>query len=229
MSQKIVFLIFSGPTKEYIDPIRFISNESSGKMGKALAETAFKRGHDVVFISGPVNKYPTNVRLIEVTTALEMFKEVKLNLRKVNIVIGVAAVSDYRAAKIYKHKIKKNVALQKIELKENPDIIKYCAKKKSKQVVCGFALETRAMLSNAKEKLRKKNLDMILVNGKETFGSDRATFYLVREGKVLKIKNKSKIHIAGIIIDDLVRLYENTKTGRAKHKRVYGMGRRRGI
>jgi phosphopantothenoylcysteine synthetase/decarboxylase len=213
MPSKIVFLIFSGPTKEYIDPVRFVSNESSGKMGKALAESAFERGHDVIFISGPVNEYPANVKLIKVTTALEMFKEVKLNLKEVNVVIGVAAVADYRSAKIYKHKIKKNKMSRRICLKENPDIIEYCAKKKHKQVTCGFALETRNMLSNAREKLRKKNLNMILVNGKEAFGSDKASVYLVKEKKVVEMKNKNKPYIAGIIIDELVKIYGDTRAG----------------
>jgi phosphopantothenoylcysteine synthetase/decarboxylase len=212
MPQKIVFLIFSGPTKEYIDPVRFVSNESSGKMGKALAESAFKRGHGVIFVSGPVNEYPANVKLRKVTTALEMFKEVKLNLKKANVVIGVAAVADYRAAKIYKHKIKRNKTAWKISLKENPDIIEYCAKK-NKQVTCGFALETKNMLSNAMEKLRRKNLNMILVNGKEAFGSDKATVYLVKEKKVVEMKNKNKTYIAGIIIDELVRIYGDIRAG----------------
>jgi phosphopantothenoylcysteine synthetase/decarboxylase len=213
MSQKIVFLIFSGPTKEYIDPVRFISNESSGKMGKALAESAFKRGHDVIFVSGPVDKYPSNVKLTKVTTALEMFKEVKLNLKEVNIVIGVAAVADYRVAKIYKHKIKKKKGARKIFLKENPDIIEYCARKNKQQVTCGFALETRNMLRNAREKLRRKNLNMILVNGKEAFGSDKATVYLVKGGEVVEMKNKNKTYIAGIIIDELVKIYGYIRTG----------------
>ena len=107
MSKKLTFLILSGPTKEYIDTVRYISNESSGKMGLALAGYAVKKGYKVIFISGEVKKYPKRVELVKVTTALEMFKASKFNLQTADIIISVAAVADYRPAKFQKHKIKK--------------------------------------------------------------------------------------------------------------------------
>lgn len=133
MSAKLTFLILSGPTKEYIDPVRYISNESSGKMGKALAQAVLEKDHKVIFVSGHVNVLPKNVKLIKVISALEMLEAVKANLKKSDIIISVAAVADYRPAKICKHKIKKTNSTSHgiIKLKRNPDIVKYCGNHKA--------------------------------------------------------------------------------------------------
>ncbi len=192
MSKKIILLILSGPTREYIDPVRFISNESSGKMGKALAQVALKRECGVIFISGPTSVFPTDVKLIKVTTALEMFKETKLNFEKADIIVSVAAVADYCPVKTYKHKIKKNSAGMLIKLKRNPDIVGYCGKNKKNQIVAGFALETENLIDNARVKLGNKKLDLIIANGKESFGMDSATMYIISTDVVLEIKNKNK-------------------------------------
>jgi phosphopantothenoylcysteine decarboxylase/phosphopantothenate--cysteine ligase len=212
MSKELTFLILSGPTKEYIDPVRYISNESSGKMGLALAEDAIKKGHKVIFISGEVEKYPTQVKLVKVTTALEMFKECKHNLQKADIVISAAAVADYRSAKFQKHKIKKSANPMFLELKKNPDIIKYCAQNKSNQVVVGFALETQKLVKNAKLKLQNKNLDLLVANNINSFGSDKTTIYLIKSDNVTEIKNKNKKFIAGKIIDETIRIFGNIKS-----------------
>ncbi|MDR1245251.1 MAG: hypothetical protein LBJ98_04690 [Endomicrobium sp.] len=212
MSKKLTFLILSGPTKEYIDPVRYISNESSGKMGLALADYAVKNGYKVIFISGKVKKYPKRVELVKVTTALEMFKASKFNLETADIIISVAAVADYRPAKFQKHKIKKSGKSMLLELKKNPDIVKYCGKNKSDQVVVGFALETQNLLANAKLKLKSKKLDLIVANGRDSFGYDKTTVHLISSDSIIKIENRSKKFIAGKIIDETARLFENIKS-----------------
>jgi phosphopantothenoylcysteine synthetase/decarboxylase len=214
MTKKLTFLIFSGPTKEYIDPVRFISNESSGKMGNAIARSVLKKKHNIIFISGPASVFPENIKPIKITSAMEMFKEVKVNFKKADIIIGVAAVADYRPIKIYRHKIKKNSPRISIELKRNPDIIRYCGKNKKNQIVVGFALETRDLINNAKFKLENKNLDLIVVNGKKSFNSDNTTVFLISSDVVLEIKNKNKKIIAERILNETIRIFEDIKFGK---------------
>jgi len=209
ISKKITFLILSGPTKEYIDPVRFISNDSSGKMGSALAEAILRRGYNIIFVSGPANIFPANVKIIKVTTALEMFKEAKLNFMKADIIISAAAVADYRPVKIHRHKIKKNSSRILIEFKQNPDIVKYCAGKKKNQIVVGFALETENLLNSARLKLKSKKLDLIIANGEESPGLWDATAYMISADSILEMKNKNKKIIAEKVIDETIRLFEN--------------------
>jgi phosphopantothenoylcysteine synthetase/decarboxylase len=214
MAKKLTFLILSGPTKEYIDPVRFISNESSGKMGNALVQAALKRECDIVFISGPSSVFPTNVKIIKVTTALEMFKETKLNFKEADIVISAAAVADYCPVITYRRKIKKKRAGMMIKLKQNPDIVGFCGKNKKNQVVAGFTLETENLIGNARLKLRNKKLDLITANGKESLGSDSATVYIINANNVLEIKNKNKKIIAEKIIDETIRMFRNIESGK---------------
>jgi phosphopantothenoylcysteine synthetase/decarboxylase len=209
ISKKITFLILSGPTKEYIDPVRFISNDSSGKMGSALAEAILRRGYSIIFVSGPANIFPANVKIIKVTTALEMFKEAKQNFMKADIIISAAAVADYRPVKIHRHKIKKNSSRVLIEFKQNPDIVKYCAGKKKNQIVVGFALETEDLLNSARLKLKSKKLDLIIANGEESPGLWNATAYMISADRILEMKNKNKKIIAEKVIDETIRLFEN--------------------
>ncbi|MDR3071244.1 MAG: phosphopantothenoylcysteine decarboxylase [Endomicrobium sp.] len=211
MSKKITFLILSGPTREYIDPVRYISNESSGKMGNALVEAVLENGYEVIFVSGPVNKFPKNIKPIKVIATLEMFREVKTNFRKADIIISVAAVADYRPLETYKHKLKKD-CLKSIKLKQNRDIVKYCGENKKNQVVVGFALETKDLIKNAKLKLKNKNLDLIVANDKTALNSNRATAYIVSDKGVAKIKNMTKKTIAGKIIHEAIRIFENIKS-----------------
>ncbi|MDR0617805.1 MAG: phosphopantothenoylcysteine decarboxylase [Endomicrobium sp.] len=222
MNKKIRFLILSGPTKEYIDPVRYISNESSGRMGSALAEVAIKKGYEVIFVSGPAKVLPKNVKIINVVTALDMFKVTKLNFKRTDIVISAAAIADYRPLKVSKHKIKKDCSspTMSIKLKQNPDIIKYCGKNKKSQIVAGFALETKNLISNALIKLKKKNLDLIVANGVETFNSKNSTVNIITQNNVLKIKNKSKNTIAGKIIDETVKIFKNIKVCKDNYRRL---------
>jgi phosphopantothenoylcysteine decarboxylase/phosphopantothenate--cysteine ligase len=159
-------LITAGPTYEAIDPVRFIGNHSSGKMGFSLAEEAVKRGAKVILISGP-SAEKTNVQNIEihrVTSAKEMFEKVFQYYEKVDVAIASAAVADYAPKEVAKEKIKKNDDNLTIELIKNPDILKTMGEKKNHQFLVGFALETQNEEENAKGKLEKKNLDMIVLN-----------------------------------------------------------------
>jgi phosphopantothenoylcysteine synthetase/decarboxylase len=183
-------------------------------MGNALAQAALRRKYNVIFVSGPSSVFPTNVKLIKVTTALEMFKEVQSNFKKADIVISAAAVADYCPVITYKSKIKKNGAEMLIKLKRNPDIIEYCGKNKKNQVVAGFALETKNLIGNAKLKLKNKKLDLITANGKESCCSDSATMYIISANGILEIKNKNKKIIAEKVIDETIRMFKNIESGK---------------
>jgi len=158
-------LITAGPTREPIDPVRFISNRSSGKMGYALADIAFKRGHSVVLISGPVAlKPPKGVCCVNVTTAADMLAAVRKNIKKCDALVMAAAVSDFRPAIFAAKKIKKNAISLSLPLKLNPDILKTVASAKGKRIFVGFAAETGRLRPEALRKLRDKNLDLIAAN-----------------------------------------------------------------
>ncbi|MDR1941108.1 MAG: phosphopantothenoylcysteine decarboxylase [Endomicrobium sp.] len=218
--KKLTFLITSGPTREYIDPVRFISNDSSGKMGRALALSALKRGHKVIFISGPSGVYPSSkAEIIKVVSAADMFKAVKKNLFKADVVIGAAAVSDFKPVFFHRHKIKKTGDNQTggvlIKLKKNPDIIAYCAKNKRSRIVAGFALETKDLIKNARGKMKDKNLDLVVANAKESISCDLASVFIInKNGGMLKLENAGKKFIAGKIIDEIIGIYKNNQIGK---------------
>jgi phosphopantothenoylcysteine synthetase/decarboxylase len=214
---KLTFLILSGPTREYIDPVRFITNESSGKMGKALFDVVVEKKHKLIFITGQATELPVlkdkNVEIINVTTAQEMFEAVKKNLAKADIVISAAAICDFRVAHKQKHKIKKTTDRLTLELVKNPDIIAYCASHKKNRVIVGFALETKDLIKNAKEKLKKKNLDFIVANTNKSFGQDKTSAYILRtDAKPKLMENLSKIQISRSIINESISIFTNTKT-----------------
>lgn len=214
-SKELTFLIMSGPTREYIDPVRFISNESSGKMGAALANYALKKKHKVIFISGPADFYPSKkANIINIISAQDMYKQLKKYFKEADIIIGAAAVADFKPAKTNKHKIKKEESDLIIKLKKNPDIIAYCGKNKKNQIVAGFALETKNIIENAEKKMINKDLDMIIANGKESLGADKTDIIIMskynKEDIVLKDLDKNKI--AEKIIDETIRIFKNTKT-----------------
>ncbi|MDR1695368.1 MAG: hypothetical protein LBR69_01870 [Endomicrobium sp.] len=214
----LTFLITSGSTKEYIDPVRFIGNDSSGKMGTELARQALRKKHKVIFITGKSEikletSLPEPVEIIKTVSASDMFKAVKENFKKADIIIGAAAVADFRPVSRSRHKIKKESALPVIKLKKNPDIIAYCGKNKKKQVVAGFALETQNLVLNAQKKLKRKNLDLIAANGSRSLGSDKTAVCLISpELGVKSLKQASKNIIAGKIIDETIRIFERIKT-----------------
>ena len=195
-------LITAGPTQEPIDPVRFITNRSSGKMGYALAEAAIESGAQVTLISGPVNiEPPSNCNLVAIKTAKEMYESVMHHIKGADVYIGTAAVSDYSPAHINESKIKKdgrNVAMV-LELKENQDILKSVSELEERPYVVGFAAETDNLIENAKKKLNNKNLDLIVANDvsdKEIgFDSDENEVTLIthEEKQFIQKQNKRKI------------------------------------
>lgn len=202
-------LITAGPTQEYIDPVRYISNHSSGKMGYALAECAAARGAEVHLVSGPVAlPCPRGVKRIGVTSAHEMLEACKEVFNQADIAIFSAAVSDFRPQTQYDTKLKKASnaeALQQIVLEENPDILSYCGHtKKPSQIVVGFAAETNNLIQNAQTKLNTKAADLIVANdvsGGKVFGSDSNQAFLVSPNGVVELPSMSKRELAGKILD----------------------------
>jgi len=199
-------LVTAGPTREPIDPVRFISNRSSGKTGYSIASVALRRGHKVVLISGPVSvQPPPNVVLIKVVTAADMLAAVTEKIGWCDALIMSAAVSDWRAAKFSKEKIKKNKMPDLLPLAQNPDILMTVARQKGKKIFVGFAAETGRLRPEALRKLREKNLDLIVANdiscpgaGFET-DTNRVTLFSAG-GEHEKLPLMTKVKIAELII-----------------------------
>jgi phosphopantothenoylcysteine decarboxylase/phosphopantothenate--cysteine ligase len=205
-------LITAGPTQEPLDPVRFISNRSSGKMGYALAEAARARGARVILVSGPVHLAPPHgVEVIPVHTAVEMREKVFANLAPASIVIKSAAVADFHLSNVPDQKIKKTAARVSLELDPTPDILAELGRKKGDRLLIGFAAETQNLQQEARRKLESKNCDMVvgnLVGGAGTgFESDQNEVVLVmRTGETLPLPRASKRDIAGQIFDELLKL-----------------------
>lgn len=199
-------LISAGPTYEDIDPVRFIGNRSSGKMGYAIAKAAFLRGADVTLVSGPSsqNIYP-EIKTLKVRSAVEMEKAVKKEIDKNDLLIMSAAVSDFRPSKTSSNKIKKGKGSLDLKLEMNVDILSSIKSRKTK--VVGFALETQNELSNANKKLKEKNLDMIVLNspGKESgFEVDTNKVTIIKQdGKQIKLPLLSKFQVANKILSEI--------------------------
>lgn len=165
-------LVTAGPTQEAIDPVRYITNHSTGKMGYALAEAAMLRGAEVTLISGPTAiEPPMFVNVIPIISAQEMFEKVATNATENDIIIKAAAVADYRPKEVCDEKIKKSDHDTEIELERTTDILAYLGKNKGKTFLCGFSMETENMLENSRRKLDKKNLDMIVANNLKDKGA----------------------------------------------------------
>ncbi|MHC4292869.1 MAG: phosphopantothenoylcysteine decarboxylase domain-containing protein [Planctomycetota bacterium] len=196
------FLITAGGTREYIDPVRFISNESSGKMGYALAQTASRSGHKVTLISAACMQPPIGVDFVGVDSAKEMFEAVKKLFKKCDCLIMAAAVSDYTPVRPLKTKIKKDRSELILKLKPTKDILAWAGKNKKKnQLVVGFALEDKNLRQNAEKKLKQKNLDMIVANTPTAIAADQSTVHIKIAGKKwFKTENKDKTTIAKKII-----------------------------
>jgi phosphopantothenoylcysteine decarboxylase / phosphopantothenate---cysteine ligase len=172
------WLITAGPTREPLDPVRYLSNHSTGKMGFAIAAAALQAGHEILLITGPTQEqlaHP-NLKLLHIESAEDLLREVQAHWAWADIGIFSAAVADYRVAEVATEKIKKNDEQMQLSLVKNPDILAWAAAHKSKQIVVGFALETNNSQQNALKKLRSKNLDYIVLNeqqnGVSGFGSD---------------------------------------------------------
>lgn len=200
-------LITAGPTYEAIDPVRFIGNHSSGKMGFSLAEEAAKRGAKVVLISGPTSQKTENpdIEIHRVTSAKEMYDEVFKHFENTDIAIASAAVADYAPKEIAKEKIKKKDDHLTIELIKNPDILKTMGERKSRQFLAGFALETQNEEQNAKAKLDKKNLDMIVLNSLRDegagFRNDTNKIKIITQNGQKEFPLKSKKEVAKDILN----------------------------
>jgi phosphopantothenoylcysteine decarboxylase/phosphopantothenate--cysteine ligase len=209
------FLITAGPTREPIDPVRYISNRSSGKMGYAVAEAALAEGHDVTLISGPASvDPPRNANLIPVSTSDEMFEAVHRHADKCDICVLCAAVADYKPANVSSIKIKKRDAKFSLELIPTRDILDSLGHKQDRQfVLVGFAAETDHVEENAAKKLRAKNCDIIVAN--DVSGADSGmesdvneVIILFRNGEKTKISRAPKKNIAR----DLVKIFSNFAT-----------------
>ena len=200
-------LITSGRTKENIDPIRYLSNNSSGKMGYSLAQAAIDMGAEVTLISGPTNlKIPNGLKnFISVESALEMYEKVDEYFKDTDIFIACAAVADYRPKEYKKEKIKKSDSDLVMELVRNPDILLEMSKKKEKQLLVGFAAETNDINENALKKLEKKNLDIIVANNASVMGSDENVIEIIKKDRTsVEISQKSKIELAYDILSEVI-------------------------
>jgi len=205
-------LVTAGPTEEPIDPVRFLSNHSSGKMGFALARAARRRGAEVTLISGPTAlPVPPQMRSIAVRSAAQMREAVLNHLESASILIMAAAVSDYRPKQKAPEKIKKSKVETVVELELNPDILAEAGKKKNSRIMVGFAAETENLLRNTREKLEKKNLDLIVANDVTLPGAGfKADTNIVkimdRSGKVEELPLMTKEDLADRILDRIALL-----------------------
>jgi phosphopantothenoylcysteine decarboxylase / phosphopantothenate---cysteine ligase len=205
----VSILITAGPTYEKIDPVRFIGNRSSGKMGFAIAKSAALRGAEVTLITGPTSCVtPAGVKRINVESAAEMFEAVAREHEKHRVIIMAAAVSDFRPVKAVDRKLKKadDGAVPQLMLEQTEDILRYVGERKNSRILIGFALETENELSNAREKLNRKNLDYIVVNNPKkegsAFGSDTNQISIIdKSGDVQEFPLMSKFEAAHKILD----------------------------
>jgi phosphopantothenoylcysteine decarboxylase/phosphopantothenate--cysteine ligase len=206
-------LITAGPTLEPIDPVRYISNHSTGKMGFALATEFVNRGAEVVLVKGPTATYPAigGVKVVEVNTAAEMYDAAHLEFAKSDITVMAAAVADYTPAHVNEHKIKKNGNDLNLELVKTKDILQALgAKKKAGQTLVGFALETQNEVDNALQKMKKKNLDLVVLNSLNDkgagFGHDTNKITVIdRAGKQQRYELKSKAEVARDIVNEVIK------------------------
>ena len=208
-------LITAGPTMEAIDPVRFISNHSTGKMGYALARVCRRRGAEVTLVSGKTNlEVPYGVTLVPVTSAQDMFEAVSSRAKEQDMIIKAAAVADYRPVTVAENKIKKSPGDMSIALERTTDILAWLGEhRREGQVLCGFAMETEHMVEHAKEKLTGKHVDMIAANNVKVagagFGTDTNVVTLITEDGVEELAKMSKEEVASRIVDALLRLREN--------------------
>ncbi len=208
-------LVTAGPTVEDIDPIRFLSNRSSGKMGYAVAQVASRRGAEVILVSGPTDlKAPSGVQLVQVRSAAEMKDAVLRVFPAMDIVVKAAAVADYRPAAPAFQKIKKNSDTMVLHLARTDDILELLGKEKRDQILVGFAAETEHLLDSAREKLTRKNLDLLVANDVSSgvFGSDSTTAHVLsRTGETVTLREQSKLAVAGKLLDLALALYHSRK------------------
>ena len=203
-------VVTAGPTRESIDPVRFISNHSTGKMGYAIARVAMQRGADVTLISGPVSiEPPPFVHVVPVISAADMFEAVKTESADADIIIKAAAVADYTPEQVASEKIKKKDGGGSISLLRTTDILKWLGEnRKPGQFLCGFSMETENMLENSKAKLDRKNIDMVIANNLKVkgagFGVDTNVVTIITKSEVKELPQMSKDAVAGQILDEIM-------------------------
>ena len=207
-------LVTAGPTQEAIDPVRFITNHSSGKMGYAIAKQAFLLGAKVTLISGPTNlKAAYGINKIDIISAHDMFEKVKENYQKQDYIIKAAAVGDYRAKEVAENKIKKKEESLVIEMIKNDDILAFLGANKTHQIVCGFAMETEELIKHAKEKFIKKNCDLLVANNLTDQGAgfkkDTNKVTLISADQIEELELMSKDDVAKTILTKLIKIQED--------------------
>jgi phosphopantothenoylcysteine decarboxylase/phosphopantothenate--cysteine ligase len=204
----VKILLTAGPTREAIDPVRYLSNRSSGRMGYALAQEAAKRGHEVVLVSGPVHlSTPEGVTRVDVTTAEEMYQAVEANLEGVDVAIYSAAVADYRPAEVHAHKLKKGAAEWTLKLEKTRDILSSMRRPLGYEgCLVGFAAETENLIKSAHAKLESKGCDLVVANdvSRSDIGfdqKDNEVVLLYRDGREESLAKASKDALAAMILD----------------------------
>lgn len=204
-------LVTAGPTQEAIDPVRFITNHSTGKMGYSIAENCARRGANVTLVTGPVSiTPPLFVDVVKVVSAADMAEAVKSRADKQDIIIKTAAVADYRPANPATEKIKKKDGDSTIELERTEDILAYLGTHKSEnQFICGFSMETENMLENSRAKLEKKNVDMIVANNLKVsgagFGTDTNVVTIITKDECNELEIMSKADVADAIVSEIIK------------------------
>ncbi len=201
-------VVTAGPTREAMDPVRFITNHSTGRMGYALARAAAICGAEVVLVSGPVDiKKPAHVRTVDVSSAGQMYEAVSNEFDDADIVIGAAAVADYRPAVVADEKMKKKDGELSVKLERTTDILGTLAATKSKQFICGFSMETENVLENSRDKLSRKNFDMIVANDLRTpgagFGVDTNVVTIITSSDEISLPKLSKDEVAIKILEQI--------------------------
>lgn len=210
-------LVTAGPTREPLDPVRFLSNYSSGKMGYALAQEANNRGAQVTLISGPTKiSVPEGVKVVPVETAQEMFNAVKEAFPTADIVIKAAAVADYRPRQLAAEKIKKQQEGLVLELERTDDILGYLGEHKHQQILVGFAAETENLLNNAQGKLVRKNLDLIVANDLTAEGAGfevdtNVATLIAKDGNARRCDKMTKQELSCVIVDEIVKMMRSSR------------------
>lgn len=205
-------LVTAGPTQEALDPVRYLTNHSSGKMGCAIAKMAMLRGADVTLVCGPMSVTPPAfVKTVNVVSAQDMFDAVTALAPKSDLIFKAAAVADYTPAEYNDQKMKKSDSDLSIPLKRTQDILKYLGEHRTDgQVICGFSMETQNMIENSKRKLQSKNIDMICANNLKTegagFGVDTNVITVITESEVKELPLQSKESVANAILDECLKL-----------------------
>ena len=205
-------LVTAGPTREKLDPVRYITNHSTGKMGYAIATNAMLRGANVTLVSGPTNiKKPPFVEVVDIESAQDMFEAVTSRASDQDIIIKSAAVADYRPANVSDEKVKKKDGDMSIPLERTNDILKFLGEQKpAHQFLCGFSMETQNMLENSRAKLEKKNLDMIIANNLKVagagFGVDTNVVTMITKEEEIELEIMSKSDVAKCILDQILKM-----------------------